>query len=149
MKKQLTLIALALVISLSSFQSLNAQTLVPAAVTEHFNSDYTEAAAITWEAGNNWYKASFEMNGQFLTAFYTIEGESIAVTRNISSAQLPLALQNDMQSYLRSGHWITDLFEMNVNGETHYFITFDDADEQHILEAVNDQWSVYKRIRKG
>ncbi len=149
MKKQLTLIALALVISLSSFQTLQAQTGVPAAVTEHFTADYSAASSINWEAGNTWYKASFEMNGQFLTAFYTNEGESIAVTRNISSAQLPLALQSDMQSYLRSGHWITDLFEMNVNGETHYFITFEDADEQHILEGVNDEWSVYKHIRKG
>ena len=149
MKKQLTLIALALVLSLASFQTVTAQIKVPAAVTEQFNLDHERSTIISWEQGSNWYKASFEINGQYLSTFYTAEGQEIAVTRNISSSMLPMALQNDMQSYLKNGHWITDLFEMNVNGETHYFITFEDADEQHILEGVNDNWSVYKRIRKG
>lgn len=149
MKKQLTLIALALVLSLVSFQTVSAQIKVPAAVTEQFNIDHERSTTISWEQGSNWYKASFEINGQYLTTFYTADGQEIAVTRNISSSMLPLALQNDMQSYLKNGHWISDLFEMNVNGETHYFITFEDADEQHILEGVNDNWSVYKRIRKG
>ena len=149
MKKQLTLIAVALVLSLTSIQTVNAQTSVPTTVTEQFNTDHAKATNISWEEGNNWYKASFESNGQYLSTFYGADGQEIAVTRNISSTMLPLTLQNNMQSYLKGGHWITDLFEMNVNGETHYFITFDDADEQHILEAVNDSWSVYKRIRKG
>src|ERR1700694_2343511 len=84
-------------------------------VLNAFRIDYSSAKDVNWTVGDNYYKASFTMNDQKLYAFYAIDGEFLALTRYVSSLQLPENMQNNLRKQFKD-KWITDLFEV-VNGE--------------------------------
>jgi hypothetical protein len=64
----------------------------------------------------NFYKAEFAMSGQYVTAYYDATANLIAVTRNVSSFQLPITLQTKLKTSYES-HWISDLFELSDDNE--------------------------------
>jgi hypothetical protein len=81
-------------------------------------------------------------------AYYSEQGNLIAVTRNITSSQLPLSLMTDLRNNYR-GHWISDLFEIAVNGETTYYITLENGDYSLVLKSTGSAgWEVFKKERK-
>ena len=89
------------------------------------------------------------MSSQKMFAFYNADGEFMAVTRYISSFQLPLTLQSKLKkSY--SDYWISDLFEMATSNETGYYVTLEDADTTITLKSIDgSDWSVYKKSKKA
>ena len=117
-------------------------------VLNAFKSEFSSATEVSWTIGNTYYQAAFTMNNQKLFAFYTSDGEFIALTRYISSLQLPLTLHNSLKKYF-PGQWITDMFEV-VNSEgTKYYVTLEDADSKIVLHNnANNNWSVYMKSDK-
>jgi len=89
------------------------------------------------------------MNEQTLFAFYSMTGEFMAVTRYISSFQLPLNLQSNLKkSY--SNYWITDLFEMANHDGTAYYVTLETADSKIVLKSIDgSDWSVFQKSKKA
>jgi hypothetical protein len=88
------------------------------------------------------------MNEKVFIAYYTEEGEKLALVRNISRLDLPLSLQENLKdSY--SQYWITDLFEMNGRDESAYYITIENADVKLTLKSFGmSGWGVYKKSIK-
>ena len=87
-----TLITVFSLVSTTSHATDNTE--VSAAVLASFNSSFKNASEVSWKTtGNNIYKADFSLNGQYVTAYYDATANLIAVTRNISSFQLPVTLQ--------------------------------------------------------
>ena len=117
-------------------------------VLNAFKKEFTSASEVSWTIGDTYYKASFTMNDQKLFAFYNSDGEFMALTRYISSSQLPLGLHNSLKKYF-PGQWITDMFEV-VNSEgTTYYVTLEDADSKIVLHNnANNNWSVYMKSDK-
>ena len=73
----------------------------------------------------------------------------IAMTRNISSLQLPIALQASLKNKYES-YWISGLVEMATDEGTCYYITLENADTKLVLKSdVNSDWSNYKKQRKS
>jgi hypothetical protein len=146
MKKMM--IALAMVFTLITTTSFAGAT-VKQEVLNAFKTEFTKATEVNWSVGDTYYKAAFTMNDQKLFAFYSLDGEFLALTRNISSLQLPLNLQKSLKNRV-TGQWITDLFEV-ANGEgTAYYITLESADTKVVLKSVGgSDWTVYKKINKA
>jgi len=147
MKRFLLTLTIAL-IGLSSFAS-NEETIVSEKALQSFKSSFKDASEISWSVSESYFKASFTLNGQYVAAYYSTEGEMIALTRNISSLQLPIALQ----ASLKKGYdefWISDLFELANEEGTSYYITLENAENKVVLKAsANSDWSVFKKQRKS
>ena len=77
-----------------------------------------------------------------------MDGDLMAVTRNILSNQLPVNRLVYLSKHFKD-YWISDLFEMNSNGETSYYITLENADNRMVLRSVgNGEWELYKKESK-
>ena len=146
MKKILT--TLALVLTITTMYAFKGEEAVNSQALRSFNRDFVGATDASWTAGRGFYKVTFSMNDQQLSAFYNTDGEFMAVARNISSFQLSLNLQRSLKkSY--SNYWISDLFEMNNEEGTSYYVTLESADVKIILKSNGSGWSVYQKMQKA
>jgi hypothetical protein len=144
-KKFLTLMAFAILTITSAFAGGND---INKNALNTFAESFAKATNVKWEKNENYYKASFQLNGESLNALLSEEGEIIAVSRNILSTGLPIGLQTSLGKDF-SVYWISELTEYAVGNETIYFITVENADEKIILENVGTyDWTVTKKFAK-
>lgn len=148
MKRLFVTLTLALgLFSLSSFASDDYK--VSDAAVKSFNSSFKSASEVSWTVTGDIYKASFLLNGQYVAAYFDTYGKMKALTRNISSTQLPLTLQASLKKN-HDCYWITDLFEVSNDEGTTYYITLEDGDSKITMKSTqNSDWSNYKKVRKA
>jgi hypothetical protein len=141
-------VTLTIALSFLSFSSFaNGNDVSPSAI-KSFTSSFKNATEVSWTITDNYYKASFMLNGQYISAFYDEAGGMIALTRNISSLQLPIALQADLKKNY-DNYWISDVIEIANEEGTAYYITLENADTQLILKSASDSWNTFKKQRKS
>lgn len=146
MKRLLVTLTILLSISLSSFATPDEK--ISSAVLNAFNTTFKNAAHVEWTIGDNFYRADFQLNGQYVNAFYSVNGEMMALTKKISSVQLPVALQTSLKEETK-GSWISDLFEMATEEGTFYFVTLENADQKQVLKSEGNTWTSYKKYQKS
>ena len=116
---------------------------------ETFKKEFASAKKVSWETTKDYTKATFEMNNQVMFAYYSVEGEFIAVSRNLLSSQLPITLATELKKTY-NGFWITDLFEYAAPNSTSYFITIENADQVYVLKSNGVHgWEVFKKGKKN
>ena len=141
-------LTLTIALSLISLSSFATDVKVNPAALKSFNNSFKNATEVNWTVGNEFYKASFTLSGQYVSAYYNAEGKMLALTRNISSTQLPIALQANMKKNYE-GFWITDLFEMTNEDGTSYYVTLENADTSVVLKSNNQNWEKFKKQSKS
>lgn len=148
MKKRILSLALMLMVGLTSTFANNVEEVNSKAL-QSFKRDFTEAKDVKWETGKTFAKATFQMNGQVMFAYYNNSGEMLAITRNIVSSQLPISLFTELkQEYAQ--YWITDLFEMVNGNETNYYVTIENADAVVVLKSVDGlHWDLFRKEKKS
>lgn len=151
MKKIITLAAL-MVTMLTSFSfaadSTNGIDQASTAVKASFKRDFKNTQLLGTEVHKTFTKLTFRMNEVVLFAFYSDNGDLLAVTRNILSTQLPLTLQMGLKSNY-DGYWITELFEINGDSENAYYVTLENADQKITLRSnANQTWDLYEKTSK-
>ena len=140
---------LILAIAFSSLSSFANDTEVTPAAIKSFNSAFKTATEVNWTKSDNYFKVDFSLNGLYAAAYYDAEGNMIALTRNISSLQLPITLQASLKNNYEC-YWISDLVELANESGTSYYITLENADTKMILKASSGfDWSHYKKLRKS
>ena len=113
-----------------------------------FRMDFTGAQNVSWSRVNGLDKVGFSYNGQVLFAYYQPDGQLVAASRNLLSDQLPIKLQISLRKDFPA-YWITELFEMSVEGETSYFISLQDVTKTVILKSnVFMEWELQKKVKK-
>jgi len=141
-------IAVALLLTVGVTSSFATPTDKTDVIKASFKKDFQKAELMGIEANNSYNKLTFKMNDIVLYAFYTDNGELLAVTRNIKSTQLPIQLLLDLKRDYAS-YWITDLFEFNGDGTNSYYVTLENADTSITLRAnSSDEWHLYVRKNK-
>src|SRR5690349_14254396 len=130
MKKSLMVWALLLTLVTSSFARTDEGTNEKA--INAFKKEFATARNVQWEQGKDYSKATFTLNDQVLFAYYSEDGDLLAVTRNILSSQLPINLLADLKKNYNE-YWISDLFEMAANDSTTYYVTIESADYTIVL----------------
>ena len=139
------IIAAAMFVSLTGFAN---EKKVNSRVLYAFQNEFTTATEVEWKASTDFYVASFSMNGQRVNAYYNTDGNLMGITRNITSAQLPVGLQNSMKKNY-STYWISNLFEVANNEGTSYYVTLENGSKKIVLQSSNgSDWSTYKKDRK-
>jgi hypothetical protein len=147
MKKMVMI--LAVVLTTITTTAFAGEITVKEQVLSAFKSEYANAQEVSWSVSNEYYKASFTLNSQKVFAFYSLDGEFMALTRYISSVQLPVTLQANLKKN-HSDKWISDLFEVSNSDGTSYYITLEDADSITVLRSSGDNvWKTYKRSSKA
>lgn len=144
MKKIIIILGLVLTVSTSfaGVETVSSQAL------NTFNTEFAGATDVVWTIGNGLYKVSFTMNDQKLFAYYNKSGDFIAVTRNISSVQLPVNLKRSLKKVLGNS-WVSDLFEITNSEKTSWYVTLETADSKLVLKSDNGgRWTVFQKIEK-
>jgi hypothetical protein len=144
MKKIISMLAIAI----SSLTAFAGEENVSSTVLNAFNKEFAGAKDVQWTNTNDYYKAAFVYNGQNVNAFYQLDGGLLAITRNISSLELPISLQTNLKNGY-SKYWISDLFEVSNNEGTSYYITMENADSKIVLKSSGTgKWNTYKKMAK-
>ena len=138
---------------ISSFVSTSSSAMEPEVsriAMENFQATFTDATDVKWTVGDTYYKADFQLNGQYASAYYDMEAnELIATTRNLSSLQLPIALQASLKSDYQD-FWVSELFEVSNEAGTHYYVTLENADNKLVLKSASfSDWKTYKKVSKA
>jgi hypothetical protein len=144
MKKIITVLAL----TISSLAVFAGEENVNTKVLNAFGREFAGATDVKWTTNETFYKASFVYNGQHVYAFYQLDGELMAMTRNITSLDLPISLQTSLKKG-HEGYWISDLFEISNNEGTHYYITLENANSRIVMKSNSGgNWNVYRKSAK-
>lgn len=98
MKKTILSVALLLVLGVSSFANNNEG--VNQKASNSFSKEFNTAKDVKWDNGREFSKVTFTLNGQVMFAYYTSNGEKLAMSRNIVSSQLPINLLNDLKKII-------------------------------------------------
>ena len=147
MKKSMLIFAVLLMSATSfSFATTNDDSNTNAKTS--FKKDFENASDVQWEAKNNFIKATFKLGDKIIRAYYSKDGELVAMTRNILSTDLPITKQISLAKDYKN-YWITDLFEINANQETSYYATVENADYKIVLKSDGSGWNEYKREAKN
>ena len=118
------------------------------AVKVAFHKDFKKAELTATEVKATYTKLTFKLNGVVMYAFYSDNGQLLAVTRNITSDQLPIQLLLEVKKNY-SDYWITDLFELTGDGASNYYITLENADQRVTLRSNgSDTWETYEKKAK-
>jgi hypothetical protein len=144
MKKIMMTLAIAIG-SLTAFA--NSETVEPK-VLDAFHNEFRDAKEVAWTIGSTYYKAAFTYNNKHVFAFYSFDGELLALSRYLSSEDLPLNLLNSLRKNY-TAYWISDLFELAKPEGTQYYVTLEDADSKIVLKASGHTWSVHKKEKKA
>ena len=148
MKKQILTLVMLLGLGLSSVFANDAEG-VSDKVIKSFKKEFASAQEVQWEKSKDFVKVTFKLNDQVMFGYYNEEGEMIALTRNITSVQLPINLLADIKKNFTQ-YWITDLFEIAMNNSTDYYITVENSDFSIVLKSNGAQgWEVFKKERKS
>jgi hypothetical protein len=146
MKKKMMVWAMMLMVSVSTF----AHTMggVTERIIREFQKEFAGAKDVQWETGKAFVKATFTLHGQVMFAYYSNDASLLAVTRNITTNQLPMGLLTDVKKNY-ANYWISDLFEMVADNETSYYVTLESADSRVVLKSTDSTtWQVYKKEKK-
>ena len=145
MKKLVLLIAIVLTTQLSFASDVP---FAASSVIRSFDKNFHRATEVEWERSVAYDKASFLLDNQFMNAYYTPDGELLAVIRNITSDQLPLKLLLDLKKNY-SALWVSELIEVVNGSNDEYYITLENGDEKLILKSnANKGWKLYQKIVK-
>lgn len=143
------ILTLTVLFSLTSMSSFAGEETVSPVVLESFKSSFKNATEVDWTVKENLYKAHFAMDGQYITVFYSCEGEMMAMTKNMSAHQLPIALQVALKNEIEN-QWITELFEVANEEGTTYYVTLENADTKLVLKASSgSSWTHYQKANKS
>ena len=145
--KPLFALTTALLLTLGVSTSFAANTTDNRGVNASFRKDFKQAELLATDAGKDYTKFTFKINGAVLYAFYNESGELLALTHNIKSSELPINLLMQINRD-HSNYWISDCFEMDANGSTSYYITLENADTKLTLHSTENTWETYSKTTK-
>ena len=135
---------------LSSYfaQAANGGKDVTPAALKSFQQTFTGAHEVSWTVNENLYKVSFQVAGQYASAYYDEAGNLVVVTRNISPTQLPVVLLASIKQKF-SKMWVSELFEVSKEDGTHYYITLEDGEQKLTLKSNGTtNWMRYQKMDK-
>ncbi|HYH14542.1 MAG TPA: hypothetical protein VD794_04955 [Flavisolibacter sp.] len=113
-----------------------------------FQSTYSNATDVSWVNIGELYKVTFTLDGKAATAFYNTTGSLVAVTKNLSSMELPSALKASLKKEMKDGY-ISDLFMMSSEQGLVYYVTFENADTKLVMKSTNGKkWTVFQKTAK-
>ncbi|MGB4775262.1 MAG: hypothetical protein WBP45_08820 [Daejeonella sp.] len=146
MKKLLIATGLALTTALSSFAAPLGPTGIDASILSSFSGKFLSAENVQWVQRPDYTEAKFTWQNQLMQAFYSTEGEIIAVSRKIKYENLPLtALMAIEERY--AGYTNDETIEMNSTEDgLRYYVSIKNQSKKIILKITpQGELSIFKK----
>ena len=141
MKKQIIVLATAFLMTVTTAFATGTKP-VPDAIADAFKKEFKYTGDVQWKTTPNFYKASFNANGQALDAFYDFNGKMIGVSRALLPEQLPMSLTKEVIGKSATNN-ISELFELLTEKGTEYFVTYTNGKESTTYKSDGDNWVRY------
>lgn len=147
MKKFLFVLTLSgLLIINSSFANTP---VISANVIHSFEHNYKNADNVKWSEIKNMIKAEFTLEGRGAAIYYNEDGDLIAMTKYMSTLELPAKLQQNLQPKMK-GYWVSDVFQLIANGEITYYITLENNEVKIVYQSFADKkWVITQKNSKS
>jgi hypothetical protein len=114
----------------------------------NFHSEFKNASNVTWLVEKEFTKATFTLNDKKLTAFYTLTGDIIGTSTNITLDDLPI---NAKRIFAKKFDGFTVLEAIRFEGvdEGAYYISAENEKHVVILKVSDhSQVSIFKKTKK-
>ena len=115
---------------------------VPTSVVTAFENEFEEANNINWVSTNDFYKAFFTVNELSMEAFYSLDGELMAVSKKITIDELPITLLKKAKEKI-GGYHVTSIFELSTDRGVEYFISVENGNDKKIFKNIGYTWTRY------
>jgi len=129
MKKTITVIAAALLLSTSTFAAEVKR--VDEKITAAFVKDFKNATNVSWEDKGDYYLAEFKVGSTNFNAAYNADGELLAASRVIKFETLPFAVTQSLNAKYSGYKFAENVTELSHEGATSYYITI--ANDKQVL----------------
>lgn len=148
MKKLTTVLALlAVMFSTSAFA--NSGDKVTKAVQTAFQKNFTGALNVSWEATDDFYFASFQLNNKTVDAAYNQKGELIGVSRKLDISEIPLTVSQALKTQFDGYEISNSITEVVFDGTTTYYAIAEGVTKTLKLKCFSDGLIyIEKRTRK-
>ncbi|RFZ84720.1 hypothetical protein DYU05_03685 [Mucilaginibacter terrenus] len=145
MKKIFLTIATAALFTVNSFAANTAATTnegdnaTYAAVTK-FNTDFVKAENVTWKVTGNFQKATFTIDGNQMSAFYSLRGELLGTTQTVQYKALPEKAKKEIAAKYE-GYFAKEVIkyetgEDNSFENTVYFVDLKKGTDEFLLKVT-------------
>ncbi|WP_207535830.1 hypothetical protein [Desertivirga arenae] len=126
----------------------------------NFTSKFQGAKDVEWSEVDNYYKASFTLNGEKKSAFFDAQGEYVATTQYIKADKIPAASVAKLQK-LYKGYIIGEVLHFEVDsqvstlpysfssdsGNSYYFVSLRKSDTQIVVKiSSSNDISYFKSL---
>ena len=127
-----------IVLSMVVFSTVGAfaQTTTPSAATSSFEKAFASAEKPSWTPVKDLYRVDFILQGQSLIAFFDVDGELVASSRNITAAQLPISLLSSLDKHV-GGNTVTSLFEVDGRDGIVYYARVNNQKSETLLKSTS------------
>jgi hypothetical protein len=122
MKKLKTILAAAIMLFATSAFAINGSEKVTATVKAAFEKNFTGAKNVNWEKSEEFYFASFQLDSKEVTAAYHENGALVGMSREITTAQLPLNVSLAIGSKFDGYKLAETTTELTYDGQTSYYV---------------------------
>ena len=141
MKKRIIALSTA-IIMITSMSFASDVRAIPTSVVTAFEHEFEEANNINWINTNDFYKAFFTVDEFSMEAFYSLDGELIAVSKKITIDQLPIILLKKAKEKIGSYH-VSSIFELSTDRGIEYFISVENGNDKKIFKNSGYTWIRY------
>lgn len=144
--KKFIIIAATAFVSMASFANVDP---VNGRVLEAFRSSFADAKNVEWKSldESGLFQATFNYQNSELSAFYSEEGEMVAVARYINKNNLPIMVTKAIQERF-SEHAIQTAIERISYGATTYHVTLNSPKSSlMVVVSPSGELSVSKKIK--
>jgi hypothetical protein len=147
--KKLTIVLAVLVVVTGTSAFANTGDKVTKAVQTAFQKNFSGALNVNWEVTDEFYFASFDLNGKTIDAAYNEKGELVGISRKLQLSDLPLNVYQSLKSDYAGYTIVNKVTEILYEGQTFYFATAEGANRILKLKCFsNGQINIEKKIKK-
>lgn len=148
MKKLKTILAAAIMLFATSAFAINGPEKVSATVKAAFEKNFTGAENVSWEKSEEFYFASFQLNSKEVTAAYHENGQLVGLSREITTAQLPLNVSLAIGSKFEGYKLAETTTELTFDGQTSYYVIAQNSNKVVKLKCSTDGNVTIVKIKK-
>ncbi len=148
MRKLFLAVLLAVSVAGSAFAADVKTSSVNTKVKNSFYEEFSDAKNVEWSVKDGYVKATFELDGKKVEAFYQQNGESIGTSTPITLDKLPSSTKRYLgKKYY--GYTFYESIQFDTPVETAYFLSGENEKEKVILKVERGTISIVTRSAKG
>lgn len=121
-------------------------------VLNQFSYDFKDATDVSWKIDGNCQKAEFVLEGKKLTAFYSLTGEYMGVTRPVAFKTVPASAQKEIGTQY-TGYKVGEVIELQPKATAQSALStyassssFNDDSKVYFVDLKNEKEEILVRV---